>query len=249
MEAEASVMLLWLPALRYALNIDEDWRLKHVFPAKKTQRRVKPAYLRAECLKTASAKACPSSRGPVWLSWLTRARCLLRWTRSWWLAWGMLGDSRILFSLSPHSSTLWLSARQRQQQSGMFRAGSPELHPCWPTSLKSEPCERSWEETTCASSQPTELTNGHLQVESHCGISQTFSRFCDFFSRPKRGFFQFKLERFIHLLCRLEKNKSTSCNPTQHFVSCEIKNLLWIIYSHKVYNQWLNWRTVCMWKK
>lgn len=167
MGAEASVMLLWLPAFQYTLNIDEEWRLKHVLPAKKTQWRVKPAYLRAECLKTASAKAWPSSRGPVWLSWLTRARCLLRWTRSWWLAWGMLGDSRILFSLSPHSSTLWLSARQRQQQSGTFRAGSPELHPCRPTSLKSESYERSWEETTCASSQPTKLRTRHLQVESH----------------------------------------------------------------------------------
>ena len=167
MEAEASVMLLWLPAFQYTLNIDEEWRLKYIWFVKKTQWRVKPAYLRAECLKTASAKACPSSRGPVGPSWLTRARCLLRWTRSWWLAWGMLGESRILFSLSPHSSTLWLSARQRQQQSRVFRAVFPELDPCWPTSLKSEPGETSWQERICAASQPEKLPNGQLQVESH----------------------------------------------------------------------------------
>lgn len=73
------------------------------------------AYLRGGCLKMASAKAWPSCCGLVWPCWLSRARWLLRCTRSWWLVGGTLGDSRTVLSRSPHSSTVWLSAGNKQK--------------------------------------------------------------------------------------------------------------------------------------
>lgn len=73
-------------------------------------------HLRDERLKTASANACPSSRGSARPWGPTRTRCRVRWTRSWWLAWGILGDARMVLSFSPQSSTLWLSAGQEDQE-------------------------------------------------------------------------------------------------------------------------------------
>lgn len=77
-------------------------------------------YLRGVCLKTASANACASSRGLAWPCWATRSQCLLRRTSSWWLAWGMFGDSRIPLSFSPHSSTVWFSGRKQKNLNYIF---------------------------------------------------------------------------------------------------------------------------------
>lgn len=120
LEPDSSVPLLWLPTPTIFYHLEQWLRMR--FSGWSITCTDKPLYLRGECLKTASAKACPSWRGSAWLCWLTLARCLVRCTRSWWLVWGMLRDSKILLSFSPHSSTLWLSARTEENPQDYYLA-------------------------------------------------------------------------------------------------------------------------------